>query len=318
MNTQNFTYFALLIVLGGCTRSPAFRQDQEYTKSEPASYYSSSAATPAQRIESMGQPKKKVLILNFWNDTPVRQSDMGPFAAEELRRHLSTTQRLILSSEKSDLSTEDLIQGEKIKVAQLIREGRRLGVSVLIIGRVTRVIFRQKGDEIGLLRQKQSLAGADIEVKVFDVGLGRELLAIARSGEASANSLVAFERKSLESNEYRAELTRLAIRNAVGPLVPEIVRGIEKMTWEGRIAKVSGTKVYINAGKNSGLLGGDILRVLTQGDDIFDPVTGAFLGRSPGQLKGTLELVDFIGPDGALTEIHTGANFQEGDVVQLY
>jgi len=287
MKTLSLAALAAVVAFTGCTRSPAFRQDQEYTKSEPASYYSSAATTPTQRIESMGQPKKRVLVLNFWNNTP-------------------------------SLSTEDLIQGEKIKVAQLIREGRRLGVSVLIIGRVTKAIFRQRGDDVGLLRQKQSLAGADVEIKVFDVSMGREILALSRSGEASANSLVAFEGKSLQSKEYRSELTHLAIRNAVAPLIPEVVRGIEKMTWEGRIAKVAGTKVYVNAGKNSGLMGGDILRVLTPGDDIYDPVTGAFLGRSPGQLKGTLELVEFIGPDGALTEVHTGANFQEGDVVQLY
>ncbi|HCM40440.1 MAG: hypothetical protein A2070_06890 [Bdellovibrionales bacterium GWC1_52_8] len=318
MKTLSLAALAAVVAFTGCTRSPAFRQDQEYTKSEPASYYSSAATTPTQRIESMGQPKKRVLVLNFWNNTPVRESEMGLFAAEELRRGLISTQRLLLTTEKSSLSTEDLIQGEKIKVAQLIREGRRLGVSVLIIGRVTKAIFRQRGDDVGLLRQKQSLAGADVEIKVFDVSMGREILALSRSGEASANSLVAFEGKSLQSKEYRSELTHLAIRNAVAPLIPEVVRGIEKMTWEGRIAKVAGTKVYVNAGKNSGLMGGDILRVLTPGDDIYDPVTGAFLGRSPGQLKGTLELVEFIGPDGALTEVHTGANFQEGDVVQLY
>ena len=28
-----------------------------------------------------------------------------------------------------------------------------------------------------------------------------------------------------------------------------------------------------------------------------------------------LEVVDFLGTDGAITEIHTGGNFQEGDVV---
>ena len=40
---------------------------------------------------------------------------------------------------------------------------------------------------------------------------------------------------------------------------------------------------------------GDILKVLTQGDDIYDPATGSYLGRTQGQLKGTLEVVDFLG-----------------------
>lgn len=309
-----------VFAISGCNRSSSYKQDQDYNKPEAASYYAKGTGkSPTQRIEAMGQPKKRVLVLNFWNDTPVRQSDLGPFAADELRRELHSTQRMLLPTDiKTDLGTEDFIQAEKVKVAQLIREGRRLGVAVIVIGRVTKAVFRQRGDEVGLLRQKQSLAGVDVEIKVFDMAAGREILASSRSGEASANAMVAFEGQSLESREYRSELTRLAIRNAVAPLVPEVIRAIEKMTWAGRIAKVVGTKVYINAGRNSGLLSGDILKVLTPGDDIYDPATGAYLGRSPGQLKGTLELMDFIGPDGAVSEIHSGGNFQEGDVVQLY
>jgi hypothetical protein len=113
-------------------------------------------------------------------------------------------------------------------------------------------------------------------------------------------------------------MTKLAARHAVSFLVGDVVRAVEKMTWEGRIAKVLGGKVYINAGKVSGLANGDILKVLSVGDDIFDPVTGAFLGRAQGQLKGTLEVVDFMGTDGAVAEVHTGGNISEGDLVQLY
>lgn len=314
-------------ICSACQRSPAIKHDQDYMAGAPdgqaqppASYYAGKAGkTPTQRIESMGQPKKRVVILNFWNDTPVHMMDFGGFAAEELRRGLRTTQRIILPADaKTDLGTADFVQGEKVKVAQLIREGRRLGVAVLVIGRVTKIVFRQRGDDVGLLRQKQSLAGVDVEIKMFDVAAGREIAAAARSGEASASAMVALESSSLESNEYRSELVKLATRNAVAMLGGEVIKAVEKLNWEGRIAKVAGTRVYINAGKASGIVGGDILKVLTPGDDIYDPATGAYLGRAQGQLKGTLEVVDFLGTDGAVAEIHTGANFQDGDIVQLY
>jgi len=45
---------------------------------------------------------------------------------------------------------------------------------------------------------------------------------------------------------------------------------------------------------------------------------GLYRGCLPGQLKGTVEVVDFIGSDAAIGEIHTGGNFSEGDIVQLY
>jgi curli biogenesis system outer membrane secretion channel CsgG len=307
------------LALEACQRSPAYRRDQDYTRPEPPSYYDSGKKTATQKIEQLGQPKKRVVVLNFWNDTPVKQTDLGAFAADELRRGLFLTNRMILPPEaRSDLSTEDFIAEDKVKVAQLIREGRRLGVAVLIIGRVTKIAFRQRGDDVGILRQKQSLAGVDVELKVFDVTSGRELAADSKSGEATSTSMVALESGNIESPQYRAELTKLAVRNAVALLVPSVVKSVDKMTWQGRIAKVAGTRVYVNAGRTSGLVTGDILKVLAPGDDIYDPATGAYLGRTQGQLKGTLEVVDFIGTDAAVTEVHTGANFQEQDIVQLY
>jgi hypothetical protein len=312
-----------LIILGmgsACQRSPEYKHDQDYYKADAQSYYNNNnGKSPSQRVSDMGQPKKRIIVFDFWNDTPVKQTDLGAFAADELRRGLYLSQRVILPPDlKSEMTTEDFVQGDKVKVAQLIREGRKLGVSVLVVGRVTRIVFRQRGDDIGVFRQKQSLAAVDVEMKVFDVAGGREIMATAKSGESSSSAMAAFDAGTMDSPAYRAELTKFALRNAMGPAVPEVIRAIEKLTWQGRVAKVAGTKVYVNAGKASGLVVGDILRVLTPGDDIYDPSTGAFLGRTPGQLKGTVEVVDFLGTDGAVTEIHTGGNFQESDLVQLY
>lgn len=316
-----FGLSAFILGATGCVRSTAYKKDQFHTDAT-TSYYNKTGQnpqTPTQRIEKMGQPKKRVLVLNFWNDSPVKPSDLGVFTADELRRGLFASQRVMISPElKSEFVTEDFLQGDRIKVAQLIREGRKLGVAVLVIGRITKVVFRQRGDEVGLFRQKQSMVAVDLEIKVFDVTAGREIMATGKSGEASSNNIVAVDASTLENAEFRAELTRLALRQATGPVVPEVIRSIEKMSWEGHIAKVTGPKVFVNAGRASGLVPGDILKVMTQGDEVYDPASGSYLGRAPGQLKGTVEVVDFIGTDGAVAEVHTGGNFQEGDAVQLY
>ncbi len=311
-------FWALILV--SCQRSNQYRHDQDYMRDDmPASYYQSANKSPSEKVESLGQPKKRVVVLGFWNDTPVKQTDLGSFAADELRRGLHLTQRMILPTDiKTDLTTSDFVHGDKVKVAQLVREGRKLGVGVLVIGRVTKIVFRQRGDDIGLLRQKQSLAAVDVEVKIFDVNSGREIMAASKSAEASSNAMVALESGSLESQEFRAELSKLAIRNGMTLVVPEVVKAVEKMAWEGRVAKIAGAKVYLNSGRASGLVAGDILKVLTTGDDVYDPSSGAFLGRTKGQLKGTLEVVDFIGPDAAVAELHTGGNVQIGDTVRLY
>lgn len=312
-----------VLMVSGCIRSAAFRRDQgerTYAASDPPSYYNKTGEdkSPTQRIEMMGQPKKRVAVLDFWNDTPVQHGDLGTFAADELRRGLYVTKRLVLPPDvKTEMKTEEFLQGEQVRTAQLIREGRRLGATVMVIGRVTKAVFRQRGDEVGLFRQRQSLAGVDVEVKLFDIPNGRELVAVGKSGEASSNN-IAINTEGLESQEFRGEMLKLAIRDAVATITPNVIKAVEKLIWEGRIAKISGNKIYVNAGRASGLLSGDILKVLSQGDDIYDPVSGAYLGRTPGQLKGTLEVTDFMGTDASITTLHTGGNFQEGDIVRLY
>ena len=216
--------FALtgLVALTACNRSPEFKKDQEYSKDD--SYYDR-GRTAADKVESMGQPKKKIMVFAYWNDTPVRAPTLGAYGADEMKRGLSVSQRLIVPKDLSTmLTTEDFVSGDKVKVAQLIREGRRLGVAVALIGRITKIVFRQRGDEIGLFRQKQSLAAVDVEVKIFDIAAGREVASLGRSGEASANASVALEDENLESQDFRNEMSRLAIRNAVTALVPDVVR----------------------------------------------------------------------------------------------
>ena len=158
----------------------------------------------------------------------------------------------------------------------------------------------------------------DIEMKVFDAITGREVHSAKRSGASFNTSHIVFDEDALASKAARSEIAKDAVSDAIKKLVPQAFLSMEKMDWQGRIAKLIGNKVYINAGRASGLLAGDILKVMSPGEEIVDPVTKSYLGRSEGMLKGTLEVTEFIGQDSAMTLIHTGGNFQEGDVVRLY
>lgn len=323
-NSKYFLGLLLLSVLSaGCQRSPFFRREDESTPDSSAngigSAYYGRSPDSSDRSENTS-PKKRVVILDFWNDTPAKQSNYGGYAADELKRALGITQRVILMPQeiRSGMATEDFIQGDKVRVAQLLREGRRLGVAVVVIGKVTKIFFRQKGDEVGLLRQKKSTAIVEIEAKLFDVQGGREIMAVTRGGEASSSNIIALDDSGIESSPFRIELVQTALRGATNELVMDVLRSLEKINWQGRIAKTMGPKIYISAGRASGLISGDILKVTNPGEDVYDPSTNAFLGRSQGKLKGTLEVVDFLGPDGAVAEIHTGGNFREGDLVELY
>ncbi len=311
----------LVIFTSNCSRSNKFKEDKGYFDGAESNYYKQPPEQPSasEMARYVGQVKKRVVVFDFWNHTPIGNENLGKFAADELRRNLFQSGKVLVSPDiESRFTTKDFTEGDKVKIDQLIREGKRLGVSVVVIGRITKLVFRQSGEEIGVFRQRQSIAAADVEMKIFDIQGNREITAVKRSADAESTATVAFENESLESKEFRLELTRLAIRNTMRLMVPPVVASVQKLQWEGRIAKITGGKVFINAGRASGLMIGDILKVITAGNEIYDPVTGAFLGHAPGELKGTLEIVDFVGNDSAISQTHTGGNFKDGDQVQLY
>lgn len=98
----------------------------------------------------------------------------------------------------------------------------------------------------------------------------------------------------------------------------DIVKSIDKIAWEGSIALVNGEKIYINAGRLSGLQIGDILKVTEKGPEVYDPDTGRYIGNAPGRMKGRLEVVSYFGKDGAITIVYSGSGFTENDRVELY
>ena len=99
---------------------------------------------------------------------------------------------------------------------------------------------------------------------------------------------------------------------------PQIISSLGKISWEGRIAAISGDRIYLNVGRISGLEVGDLLKVSDEGDDIYDPESGGHIGKVPGRMKGTLEVISYFGNDGAIAVIHSGSGFKENDKIELY
>jgi len=114
------------------------------------------------------------------------------------------------------------------------------------------------------------------------------------------------------------ELIERLITDAFLDFQNQIFSTLDKIAWEGRIAMISGDRIFLNVGRLSGLQVGDVLKVTEEGDEIFDPQTGNFIGKSQGRLKGTLEVISYFGQDGAVSLIHSGSGFKENDRIELY
>lgn len=264
--------------------------------------------------------KKKVVLLEFFNESPYGGSDLGITATEELRNELTRTGEFIIDPMGKKLfgSSKEIYAGGGTKLVQLSRKAKTSGLNLVIFGRIIEARIREKTDEIGIVRQTKSYTESKVEVRIYDVSSAKEIYTQTLRGYADDSNYRFFSGDREMKLMYRRDLLRYAIKVAIRKAIPSVLGISQKMDWTGRVARIIGNKIYINAGRGSGINISDILKVITEGAEIYDPETGALIGVSKGEVKGTIEVIDFFGPDGAIAILHSGGSVIEGDFVQLY
>ena len=273
-----------------------------------------------QNVKDFNPLRKKVALLGFFNEAPFGGEDLAIQATEEFRRELSKSRDYLIDPAAAQIfgSSKDIYSGGGVKLAQLTRKAKMAGVNLVVFGRITEARIRQASDEIGFVRKTKALAETKVEIKVFDVISSKELVSELVEGVVNDDNYRFYITEEEENLAYRQDLLRYSTRVAVRKFLPRLVQMGGKLDWTGRVAKIIGNKIYLNSGRDSGLNIGDILKVITEGQDIFDPETGALIGVSKGDVKGTLEVIDYFGPDGSISILHSGGSVTEGDFVQLY
>ena len=273
-----------------------------------------------KKVADFDPIRKKIALLTFYNESPLGTDDLAITATEEFRREVSRSKEFIIDPEAESYfgNSKEIYAGGGIKLAQLARKAKMSGVNIVVFGRIKEARIRQKSDEIGFVRKVKSLAEVFVEIKVYDVLTNKELFSEVVSGDISDDNLRFYKSEEEDNLSYRQELLRYSTKSAVRKFVPRIVKVGTKLEWIGRVAKIIGSRIYVNAGRTSGLNLGDILKVITEGQEIYDPESGAMIGMSQGDVKGTLEVVDYFEPNGAICILHSGGSVTEGDFVQLY
>lgn len=308
-----YSFITVLLLLQSCAQEPIRRSGNGYSANYKSPYNKASG-------EFFNPVKKKIALLPFYNESPFGKEDLAITATEEFRRELARTRDYVIDNEISGMfgNSKEIYAGGGMKLAHLSRKAKLSGVNLVIYGRITHARVRQKTDEIGFVRKTKSYAESILEIRVFDVHANKEIFSEKMDGNINDAAYKFFLSQRDANTDYRRSLLRYSVKVAARRFIPKVSKLGEKLDWTGRVAKIIGSKIYINAGRVSGLNVGDILRVMTEGSEIYDPESGAILGVSQGQVKGTLEIIDYFGADGAVSILHSGGSVTEGDFVQLY
>ena len=264
--------------------------------------------------------KKRIALLQFFNESPYGGDDLGVTATEEFRKEIVRTGDFIIDPLGAKIfgSSKEVYVGGGVKLNQLVKRAKMAGINFVVFGRVVHARIREKIDEIGIIKETKAYTESKIEIRVFNVNTAKEIFTRSFRGYADDTNYTFFVNDRESKLVYRRGLLRYAVKVAVRRSIPKIYDLASRLEWVGRVARIVGNQIYVNAGRSSGIQISDILKVFSEGEEIYDPETGALIGQSKGSVKGTLEIIDYFGPDGSIAILHSGGSVLEGDYVQLY
>ena len=183
-----------------------------------------------------------------------------------------------------------------------------IGVDALVIGSLTEFGRKTIGATGFVSASKRQVAFAKIDVRVVDTNSGQILFATSGAGEASTETASTFGFGSQAG--YDGTLNDAAIRQAVSEAVSRLAVDFSGRPWQTFILKVEGDRLFLSGGKSQGLQAGQFLQVLTQGERIKSPQTGAMV-TLPGRTLAQVQIEALFGDnelnEGSVARIRSGS-----------
>ena len=94
---------------------------------------------------------------------------------------------------------------------------------------------------------------------------------------------------SREKGDLSSEKAKIrAVDLSIEIIADDLLKAILSLDWHARIASIEKEKIYISAGRLSGLEKGGIIEVYSPGEEVIDPRTKMPLGKTKGNYKGEL------------------------------
>jgi len=292
---------------GGVERLPQSEKeggDQPHALSTTASR--ESAGTPAS--PSIGL-RRKIIVAPFEDEDPYE--GWGEMAAQRLRDSMESRTDTILCLD--DQVVVDYFKRRGIGPARLddpmvLRIANTVfGVHAILYGTVSGPYISASVGKGGD-GEDTALAIVRIQARLVETVTGRVMKAFERSNPIFATE----ERGKFSRDKAQLRAVHLAIEEVTG----DIVQGINEMGWYTRIVKIDGDRVYLNAGRLTGLRVGDLMDVFGPGRGQVDQTVGVSLDSSAGQRKGQVKVSQLFGTDAAIAHITHGGDFALSDVAR--
>jgi len=290
------------------------RVTHEVSKPEVREVPSSARATADTGL------RKRVLVLPFIDATGGRSEKGAQVARDAFIRALKKTDEVVVvSNDDFPKPVQTYLKNGEYDLEGMAKTANAMGLAGIIEGKVQSLHAQRVGDAVGVVREIKARISASVGLRMVNTKNGTIAINENRTADVEDSTTRVGERALTDRMlEEDPKLIESVITSAFASTIPRLTQAMDKLSWEGRVAMVKGDRVYLNAGRISGINIGDILKITEEGEDVYDPDSGALIGRVPGRLKGTVEVVSYFGKDGSIGLVHSGSGFRENDHVELY
>lgn len=249
---------------------------------------------------SSAAPLYKIAVLPF-DDGSIQDRwwdegswDIGKGISDEFVTELLKTNKFrLIEREQIDKVMEEQDFGEsgRVDTSSAAKIGKILGVQFLVMGRVTEFSLKSSGVSGLSLKKgvglgvKSTNANVAIDARLVDTNTAEIIASVTGKGsKRNTNLSVAYEWEAISfgSDEFRQTNLGVAMREAVASAAKQLPdkaynsdRGpVQPNKLTGAVAYVSGNRVIVNIGSNSGIKSGTTFIVKRVLDVVTDPTTG--------------------------------------------
>lgn len=247
--------------------------------------------------------RRRVLLLPLEDQTNYKDEHLGELATRRLISRLESTGAVICTDPNTIRYTNPLTEPQNMKVLNEL-----YGIQAVVKGAIADTYISTSRLD-GKDDKETSFALSRIILTVYNTETGTVLR------QLSGRNPVFLSREKGDMSPEKAKMK--AIDLAVELLADDLLKSILNIDWHARVASVEPGRVYVNAGRLSGLQKGDILEVYATGHEILDAATKSPMGKIKGVYKGTIEVSELFGLDACWATPSKDASFSATDLVYL-
>ncbi len=249
-------------------------------------------------VQGVVSPKRKVVIAEFKNQTRFGSRRLGNNLTDVITTELVKSNRFIVL-EREDLAKvmQEINFSSTLGQGQLASERKFQDADYVITGAITKYSVNTTGNKGIISSSKTQRAEISFDMKMINVRTGEVVL--SDQGEGVSDVEYGTTLGVGSTGGYDEGLEQEAFRAAAIDVMDNIIKTVDKTPWMANVAKVSGNKLYINAGQKSNVEIGTKLGVYKQGEKI--EFNGKFLGFEENKV-GEAKVVDYLGDDAAILE----------------